>query len=220
MRRIFIRINILCLCLLAMFSHSNTVEATDYRSLNETEIHQIISFVETMVAEAEKSENPWQQLFQILDMFEEIGIDLKDHPEIFEFVFNTMSANGIEMTKEQFEDFKDYIINRHMISNFLHRQAFEPVHPSQKQPDFRINMVLGCVQIFGGVLLAIIPVPVVSSVGVGMIVSGVGVMLYDVSDQYKEQKSNATAITYQLLQEHSRLQLKGPLAHSFSLLIL
>jgi len=201
----FVRTNVLFLCFLAMFSHYNTVEAGDYRDLNEIESHQIISFVEKMVADAEQSENPWQQLFQILDMFEEIGIDLKDHPEIFEFVFNTMSENGIEMTKDQFEDFKQYIRERHMISTFMHRQAFEPVYPSKKQPDFRINTVLGCVQIFGGVLLAIIPIPVVSSVGVGMIVSGVGVMLYDVSDQYKEQKSNATAITYQLLQEHSCL---------------
>ena len=209
MCRVFIRINIVCLCVLAMFSHSNSVEATDYRNLNETEIHQIMSFVETMVAEAEKSENPWKQLFQILDMFEDLGIDLKDHPEIFEFVFNTMSTNGIEMTGEQFEDFKQYILERHMISTFMHRRAFEPVRPSQKQPDFRIHTVLGCVQIFGGLLLAIIPVPFVSQVGVSMIVSGVGVMLYDVGEKYKEDQKNTLAVAYQLLNEHEHLLKKA-----------
>lgn len=183
MHNVYFRANILFCCLLCSFS---SVNADEFEQLNESDIRVIFYYLDSKFGDDVFDS---EALYEIYEMFADYDFIIVDHPEIFDFAFEVLKNEGFIFTDEEMAEIKEYFLTSR--SSFDMLGQTDPRMPSQKQPNYSNNFLLGFMQILGGAIISIVPTPFTQTLGTGLVISGIQTIYGDMDkDKTNVDKNN------------------------------
>ncbi len=100
----FCRFNIFICVIFSFFCLVTTLHGNDIDHLQE--------FVEAKINFAKTQDEEFEALFEVIQVLNNSGFDIKNHPEIVENVYAILYEQGIKISNEDFLNLKSYIISR------------------------------------------------------------------------------------------------------------
>ena len=147
------------------------------------ELFQNENTTSTLIDSIQNSTSPEELVFALFDFLDHCKINHISIPDFRDGFVNLeikLNDSNLELTPNGLDYLKSFVYQLYYEKNNVYRiwRNFDPVKPTQKQPEFKQETVFGCLQCFAGILLYIIPHPLTQAIGSSLIASGMVTLGY------------------------------------------